>query len=292
MRRFKKTNSISLLHAVMLACSVCTATSTLAQTVPVQQPLGWSGKVGVQVVSAPTYEGGANRSTSLAPGLSLSYKTSDWGSFGFGDPGIVSWTFLDKKDYQLGVYLGADGGRKDKKSNRSALGGGGGDDKLKGLGEIKASSELGLQFSTTALGGIPLFINAHRGSGGAIEVGSNKRKGHGGLQVDVGASLPIPLTKELTFSLSPSVTWASQKYMDAYFGVTPAQAAASSFKQFNAKSGVRKVDLNLGLDYKITKDWSAQASVGISRLTGSAKNSPISAKDTQVTTALGASYSF
>lgn len=86
-----------------------------------------------------------------------------------------------------------------------------------------------------------------------------------------------------TFALSPSTTlaltgrtsWADDDYMQSYFGVSDLQAARSSHSRFDANSGVTDVGLDARLNYAFTDHWMLFGSVGYSRLTGDAADSPL-----------------
>ncbi len=249
----------------------------MAQSGPAKAPDGWSGSLSVGVGNAPTYEGSPNRRTSFLPGFSIGYRDKTLGAFELGRMGL-SWTFIESDKYSLGVFLGADGGRKETKPSNGLLGTLG-DSRLAGMGDVKGSAELGIAAGIDF--GLPLNITLHKAL-----------SSHKGAQIDLGVALPLPITDKLTFNAGVGATLADRKYMAAYFGVTAAQAAASRFTEFTAKAGLRKVDLNLGLDYKLTGPLSVQGGINASRLTSSAAKSPISEKDTQLTVFSSLTYTF
>lgn len=242
---------------------------------PQTPPLGLSGSVGLGVASVPRYEGSPNRRTALAPDLTFSYRTTDWGHVDLDRNGL-SWTFYDRNDLRGGVLLTGDGGRKDK--NTSGADFASGDDRLRGMGEIRASAEAGV-----LVGWGPLGLTYHKSLG---------QRGHRGAQVDLSATLPIPVTEAFAISLSAGATWADQRYMQAYFGVTPEQSAASGYAVYTPRAGLRKVDLGIGAEYTLAPAVKLRANVGASTLGGDAKDSPIVARKTGAVGYVGLYYLF
>jgi len=64
-----------------------------------------------------------------------------------------------------------------------------------------------------------------------------------------------PLTKKITMTTFGSVSVADDHYMQSYFGVSQAQAAASSNARFDAESGIRSVGLGVDLGWSINENW-------------------------------------
>lgn len=91
-----------------------------------------------------------------------------------------------------------------------------------------------------------------------------------------------------------STAYGSDDYMDAYFSVTPAQAAASaaSLPSFDADAGFKNVSLELGADYRLTDRWTVTSKLGYSRLLGDAADSPVTAARNQWSGGLGLTYTF
>ena len=61
-----------------------------------------------------------------------------------------------------------------------------------------------------------------------------------GAQADLIAEFPWSLSDRLNLHFAVGATWADSDYMQAYFGVTPAQATATKFSVYTPKSGLRK----------------------------------------------------
>jgi MipA family protein len=253
------------------------ALPTMAQEQSAPLEYGWSGHLGLGAATAPTYDGSPNRRGTAIPMLALTYRDPNLGTFDLGQRGLA-WIFIEKPMFQLGVALGADPGRKAGKVKRGSSFPVPGDERLVGMGDIKASAEYGVLASAG-----PLEIFAHQAIGD---------RGHGGTQIDMNISCPIPITKALGLRFGGGLTWADRRYMQAYFGVTAAQAAASRFAAFTPEAGLRAANVSLGAEYKLSESWRVQAQASGSRLLGDAKNSPIAEKDTALSASLGVAYHF
>jgi MipA family protein len=249
----------------------------------------WSVSLGASVVSVPEYEGASKRTTSLAPNGNITYKTRDYGSISLGGRGLgLSWTIVDQDAYSFGIGLSGDAGRTDKKDGSAFSPG---SKRLLGMGEIKQS------FEFTAFGhvvlGVPLYLQISKGpSAGQPDANNFSIKGHGGTHIELSSEIPYEVSKSLSLSLSPTISWADTKFTQSYFGVTAAQAARTGFAEFKAKGGIRSVGIALGANYKIDSNWSATASASYSQLQGDAGRSPLTQKKGQAVAAVGVSYKF
>jgi outer membrane protein len=182
------------------------------------------------------------------------------------------------RKFRFGGGLTFDAGRKDHSSGGIFESG---DDRLNGLGTIKAA--LGLRaFASTRISLVNLDVSAVKYTG---------RQNHG-VVVNLGASLPLPLGKKLLLMPHVRATWANDNYMQTYFGVTPVQSAASIFPRFNAGGGFKDVRGGVNLVYRFNQHWYVGADASVVRLMGDAAASPISISDTSLTLMTMAGYRF
>lgn len=70
-------------------------------------------------------------------------------------------------------------------------------------------------------------------------------------------------------------TWADQSYMQTWFGVTPGQSVNSGYAVYEASSGIKNVGLGVSLRHRLGTNWMLSADARLTRLTGSADDSPI-----------------
>lgn len=134
---------------------------------------------------------------------------------------------------------------------------------LLGLGTVKDALEVGLGFSYTAQYW-SVFAQARRGI-----------TGHEGVVGEAGADVILRPMDGLKVTAGPRLSFASADYMATYFGVTPAQSAASGLAQHVAGSGIKSAGAEIGFRYDMDVDWALEGAASYSRMTGDAANSPI-----------------
>ncbi len=113
-----------------------------------------------------------------------------------------------------------------------------------------------------------------------------------GALADAGLSVPVPVTSRLILIPGVSATWADRRYSDRYFGVTPAQAAASGLPVFHPGGGIKDVAATLAATYRVDDHISLAATGAITALTGDVKDSPIVLERTQSSAVVSVSYRF
>ncbi len=94
------------------------------------------------------------------------------------------------------------------------------------------------------------------------------------------------------FSADVSGTWVDDNHMESYFGVTSIQSARSGLTEYEAKAGIKRVDLKGSVTYMMTETWSVTGAAGAGFLLGDAKDSPIVKDDIQPFAMLGVGYRF
>ena len=116
----------------------------------------------------------------------------------------------------------------------------------------------------------------------------------GAFTITAGVGADFDVTDRLTLSPYLSTTYASANYMESYFSVTPAQAAASGahLSAFDANAGFKDVSFDVGATYQLTRRWKARGSVGYSRLVNDAADSPVTADPNQFSAMVGLAYTF
>lgn len=147
---------------------------------------------------------------------------------------------------------------------------------LNGLGDIDSTATFNLSFSYD-LDFAEAFIDFSK------HLGSSN-----GLEIEFGAEKMIPLFSGSNHQQGPmlsfglSATWANDNYMDEFFDVTALQSSRSGLAQYDAGSGIKSVNAEVGFIYPISKHWSTYTSVEYSKLTQDAADSPITRDDSQV----------
>ena len=88
-----------------------------------------------------------------------------------------------------------------------------------------------------------------------------------------------PLSRQVVFNLGAGVQYASDKWMNTYFGVNNAHDIALyptlRGQAYNAGSGVKGVNVPVGINYFIDRNWVLSAGARYESLQGDAKDSPV-----------------
>ncbi|MBC7991716.1 MAG: MipA/OmpV family protein [Rhizobacter sp.] len=266
---------------VLLALS---STHSLAQDGPppgwVGPPPGWSGGLLMGAAHAPEFEGSRRSRTQPVLGGEITYRSARLGSVAMGSRGL-QWTVVQSPELSAGVGLATDPGRVDNGDRKlSATGYRPGNETLRGLGEISATPVLSA-FGSYVLAGVSLTSAVRRATGS-----------HEGSQLDLGLRLPWKIDAHTTLSIAPSVTWADERSAQAFFGVTPAQSAASGYSVFDAGAGLKSSQLVLDFDMALSRYWYINAVLQAKRLQGDAADSPIVQKTRQTSGMLVVRYQF
>ena len=249
---------VTSMQAVLAATFLVLSAPVQAQSDSPEPAYGLSGRMGLNVVAMPTYEGSPNTRTMAGPDLTLSYRSRDWGSVEFGQRGLF-WTAVEVGRFRFALVAQFDPGRKDK--DPSSLDPTPGDKRLAGMGKVQASTEAGV-----GVGYGPVMLVARQ---------SLSERGAKGTQADLTIEFPWSLSDRFSLRFAAGATWADRDTLQTYFGVTAAQARATSFAVYTPKSGLRKVEVSVGAEYALAPKWKLQANLAISRLGNAAAKSPL-----------------
>lgn len=111
-----------------------------------------------------------------------------------------------------------------------------------------------------------------------VRVGAEVRKGLGGHRGwigVVGADYVARNGDDWVWSVGPRVTLADDRYHQAYFSVSPADAATTGLPRFAAEAGVQAVGLTSGYIRQLTSRWGIYSYAKYNRLVADAAKSPI-----------------
>ena len=267
--------SVTAMQAALAATFLVLCPLVQAQSVSQETAFGLSGRIGLGVATVPTHEGSPNRRTLAGPDLTLSYRSRDWGTVEFGQRGLI-WNAVEAGRFRFSLLAQFDPGRKDR--DTSALNPTPGDKRLAGMGNVHASTEAGV-----GVGYGPVVVVARQ---------SLSERGSRGAQVDMTVEMPWSLSDRFGLRFALGATWADQDYLQTYFGVTAAQAQATSFSVYTPKSGCRKVDASVGAEVALASGWKLQANVGFSQLGDVAAASPLVGRRNGASAALGVAHGF
>lgn len=239
---------------------------------------GFHGLLGAGIAYAPTYDGAKERRTQGVLLPDLHYRA---GAFEASTTGGLRYWAIDQEQLQLALVLGVDGGRAEKKTGGGL--GASGSDRLRGMGKLSATAELGLAGSWQGLG-LPLSFSLMRAVSGS--------RGHGGTHGTVEATWPFYQRDKLQLAAELGLGWGDRRYQQAYYGVTAEQAARTAFKAYAPSAGLHGLDLRLNGQYQLSEHWSLMGSVGYHRLLGDAARSPLTERKATPVAMLGVGYKF
>lgn len=210
--------------------------------------------LGLGAMAKPVYEGSDDATISILPFVAL----NDFYGFNFR-PVQLSYNLIDT-DSDDGTWSLRAGPAVSLATGRDQDD----DGDLRGLGDVDTGIMTG-GFAEARFGPATLGIDA------AQEVAD----GHGGTLLGISLGARMPLNKKLVFLPKVSGTWASDDYMQSFFGVTAAQSTTSSYTAFDANAGFKDVGAEATLRHSLSPTWSLTWSVSYTRLVGDAADSPI-----------------
>lgn len=135
---------------------------------------------------------------------------------------------------------------------------------LAGLGDVGTSFELGAFVSYTK-GPMRLRARARHDVIG----------GHDGGTLRLDAAYTILQAAPVALGVNVTSTWATKAYMRSYFGITPAQSAASGLPAHAPGAGFKDLGAEVNANYIFASQWAVVANVGYKRLLGGAADSPL-----------------
>lgn len=112
----------------------------------------------------------------------------------------------------------------------------------------------------------------------SVRVRGELRKGlggHDGWISHLSADFIARRGDDYVFSIGPRLSWADDDYRQAYFGVSPATAAATGLAPFAPGGGARGVGAATSLHYQLSKRWGVAAYGRYERLIDAAADSPL-----------------
>jgi len=253
-----------LVGAALFAIAALAATPLAAQTPSplvnwqysvgeVLAPLGgplpdWRITLGAGADLQPVYEG--SKRLQVLPSLVIDarYKGILFASDGEG----VGVNVIRGQTYRAGVAVAYDLGRDHHAQHR-----------LTGLGNVDPAPEAKL-FAEYFLLPFVYTVDIRKAIGG-----------HDGVIGDLGMYVPLPVAEDFYVFTGPSVTFADSTYMQAYFGISSAQAARSQFHVFTAHGGLDRAGWGVTALYKWSEHWWLEAEGAWEYMLGDAGRSPI-----------------
>lgn len=224
--------------------------------------------VGGFVVVAPKYEGSSDYRAIGVPFVAPAFDGG--GRLQFKGPDDVRFRLFELNGFEAGPLAGWRFGRDEEDSRR-----------LRGLGDVDGGLVAGGYMAYRA-GFLKPFLSYHHqitgdDAGGVVRFGSE-------------AIWQLGRGSEIVGSVGAS--WADQRYMDAYFSVTPGQSAASlaGLPIYDADAGIKDVFVGATAKVALSELWTLNLTGRYAHLVGDAADSPVTESVHQWTAGVGLTY--
>jgi MipA family protein len=266
-----------LCHALMVLVAILVSvgleTKVLAQDVDVAAVDTVGGKenvVGLGLGFAPDYEGSDDMKAVPLVHARLNFANGmNLGLFG----NTLRLNMAPEQNFNFGPMLRYRGERDKVENNRV--------DRMK---SVDAALEVGAFLNYT-------FDNWFFLAAVAADVAD----AHDGYVVDIGAGYRQPIDNQTVVTFFAKTSYASENYMETYFGVDGSDAARSGLKVYDADAELKDVALGGLLQYKINDRWGILGLLQYTKLLGDAADSPLVddvGSDNQVVIGLMGNYRF
>lgn len=260
-----------LLAAAILAPTLGWAQQSLEDQALQQQglaqgPAGWGATLGAGLAAVPRYPGASRERARPVPLLSLNF-----GDRFFVGPFGIGVAALRCNGFRAGPVLGFERGRSASD-----------DPRLTGLGDISTSVTAGF-FAGYTRGPFEISATARQGV-------SHSANGLSGL-LQLNARHVFAGARTL-LTAGPDLEFGNGDFQRTWFGISPAQSAASGLPVYTPHAGINRVGLHAGLTYRASTHIVWRVFARISDLTADAAQSPVVERRSQVLVGAGAAYHF
>lgn len=110
---------------------------------------------------------------------------------------------------------------------------------------------------------------------GRVEITQDVADAYNGWLLGVKAGYRAVFSPKLSLNITAFTDYASDDYMETYFGIDAADAARSGLDTFNADAGFKDVGLSLAAHYGGPEGWGVTGIAAYKRLLGDAEDSPV-----------------
>lgn len=235
----------------LAALALMTATPALAQSSIRSWISGdWSLTLGAAGYMAPRFQGADKLAFNAVPMISLG-RAGKGPAFASRNDNI-SVAFIDNGFFRAGPVGKILFERSDN------------DRDLRGLGTVRWGGEIGGFFDLYPTSWLRFRTEVRQGF-----------RAHSGVVADFSADAFHDIAPALRVSAGPRLSMASSSYFKSYFGVNPAQSAASGLAVYSPSGGIRAVGFGGALTWKTTEKLTTSLFAEYARLTGPAADSSL-----------------
>jgi outer membrane scaffolding protein for murein synthesis (MipA/OmpV family) len=282
----------------LLVLALATACSAAHAQTPAINPMPDGSRdmyVGLGAQSMPRYEGAESRKTRALPVLQV-----EWSNGIFVSGMTAGMHLSNRPGFEAGPLLAIQPGRDD--GGRSA--GVGGVDSLADQSFVLLPGRVMPKTSDNRLSGMDEIHTRLLGGGffnyylapqwrltsSALWGAGNDR--HGAI-AELGVQrLALDLAPHHSLSMSAGVSLVNRDYNQAFFGVNFSEATRSGNSQYDAAGGLKDVHVAARWNWALSPGWLVTTHVQAQRLLGSAKDSPLVERPTNLTVSTALAYRF
>ncbi|MFV3130733.1 MipA/OmpV family protein [Niveispirillum sp. KHB5.9] len=274
--RTRFTGRLRVAAATGALMSLACGTAALAQ--PGQGEDGWYVRLGALGLVTPEYEGSDHYKIQPVPDIEITYNNR----FFLSRQGLGA-NLIATDDLTVGAAVAFDGGRKSSK-----------DKALHGYRNV-GDTAIGRVFAEYTIDRLMLSVDV------ATDLLGD---GHKGTEATLSATWMFNPVGQTMVMVGPSLTWASDDYMNSYFSTTadrlrptgPTELVLPGSRTgYKAEAGFKNAGLTAILIHPLDDNWSVMGIAGYSRMLGNAADSPF-VKDNgsrdQLMGGLGIAYTF
>jgi outer membrane scaffolding protein for murein synthesis (MipA/OmpV family) len=228
----------------------------------------WDRILGLAASVQPVYSGASRYRASEGPVINIRYRDRVFFSTGEG----LGVDFLQGKHYRVSLTVGVDLGRREEWDISA----------LRGLGDIPRAPFFKLSSSYVISKRLPIIVRAdiRKIAGGSA-----------GLVGDLEVYTPLPgSSRRLVMFAGPSVTVADRKHLQTGYGISELQSLDSDYPVYAAHGGLESAGFGFSATRFFTTHLLANTDLSVSRLLGSAGNSPLVERKTQASFDLSVAY--
>jgi outer membrane scaffolding protein for murein synthesis (MipA/OmpV family) len=230
----------------------------------------WRVILGTAAQVQPVYDGARAYRVRGGPVFNVQYRDIAFLSTGEG----LGVNFLRGDHYRFGAAIAYDLGRRmaDDYTN------------LRGMGDTSPAPVAKVFGSYVLSRKFPLILRVDVRQ---ILGGANGAVG------DAGVYMPLPgSSKKFVMFAGPSITLATHRYLQSEYGVTPSQSLASGHRVFDPHAGTAAIGVGFSATGFITDHWLLNLDAAVSKLKGSADESPVTERGTERVIVLSVAYNW
>lgn len=228
-------------------------------------PSGWEATILLANEITPRYAGSKEYRFEATPLFDIRYKDIFFISAIEG----LGINLSQSKTHRLGIALSYDLGRSEDAAPI-----------LHGVGGINASPEIKV-FADYVVFPIVFRMDVRQALGG-----------YRGLVTDIASYLPLYASDNIVAFIGPSITWCNRATLESYFGISPAQSAASGLPRYEPSAGLRSAGLGTDVTWTIHDHWILNATGGIQRFTDRTYQSPLVQTRIESVLSISGGYAF